>query len=99
MISKINILGVEYTVEEVEVVNKEEPRRGEVNLLTNTIKLDKEMPLSLKNQTLMHEILHAVFDLLGMDDLGNDESKVQAIAVAIHYIFSTQKVFEEKENE
>lgn len=98
MISKINILGVEYTVQEVEVVNKEEPRRGEVNLLTNIIKLDKEMPLSLKNQTLMHEILHAVFDLLGMDDLSNDESKVQAIAVAIYYIFSTQKIFEEKEN-
>ena len=73
MIKKINILGVEYTVLEVEVVNKEEPRKGEINFLTNEIRIDRQMPISLKEQVLMHEILHAVFELLGMEKLAMNE--------------------------
>lgn len=89
----INILGVTYTIAEVEVVNKAEPRKGEINFLTNEIKLDKNMPESLKNQVLMHEILHAVFDLLGLDELNEDENKVQSIATALHHVFTSQPTF------
>lgn len=57
MIEKIDILGVEYTVSEVDVVNKEELRKGEINFLTNEIRIDKGMPGTLKEQVLMHEML------------------------------------------
>ena len=90
---EINILGVVYTIEEVEVVNKSEPRRGEINFLTNEIRIDKSMTQSLKNQVLMHEILHAVFDLLGFSELAEDEEKVQSIATALHQILTTQTIF------
>ena len=93
MNKKLNILGVEFTVHEVPVVNKNEPRKGEINFLSNEIKIDATMPISLKNQTLMHEILHAVFDLLGYQDLAEDEEKVQGIATALHQIFTTQTIF------
>jgi hypothetical protein len=93
MDKKLNILGVEYTVQIVDVVSKDDPRRGEINYLTNVIKIDKEMPLSQKNHTLMHEILHALFDLLGLEDLRDDESKIQSIATGIHQLFSSQQVF------
>ena len=93
MISSVNILGVIYTVEEVDVGNKVEPRRGEINYLTNEIKIDKNMPLSLKKQVLMHEILHAVFDLLGLDELTENENLVQSIATALHQIFTAQSIF------
>ncbi|SCJ58689.1 Uncharacterised protein [uncultured Clostridium sp.] len=88
MIKQINILGVSYTIEEVDTVNKTNPRRGEINYLTNEIKIDKNMPASLKEQVLMHEILHAVFDLIGLDKLSEDEKKVQSIATALHHVFS-----------
>lgn len=93
MVRDINILGVIYTVEEVDTVNKTDPRRGEINYLTNEIKIDKNMPESLKGQVLMHEILHATFDLIGLDKLAEDEKKVQSIATALHQIFSTQSIF------
>ena len=93
MIKKINILGVEYTVLEVEVVNKEEPRKGEINFLTNEIRIDRQMPISLKEQVLMHEILHAVFELLGMEKLAMNERNVQSIATALHQVFATQIIF------
>ena len=90
---EINILGVTYTVEEVEVVNKAEPRKGEINFLTGEIKIDRNMPSSLKKQVLMHEILHATFDLLGLNELAEDEEKVQSIATALHQIFTSQTIF------
>ena len=90
---ELNILGVIYTVEEVEVVNKTEPRRGEINFLTNEIKIDKNMPTSLKEQVLMHEILHATFDLLGFSELAENEEKVQSIATALHQIITSQTIF------
>ncbi|MGC4018911.1 MAG: hypothetical protein QM793_06595 [Muricomes sp.] len=93
MPKEINILGVFYTVEEVDTVNKTNPRRGEINYLSNVIKIDKNMPNSLKEQVLMHEILHAVFDLLGLDKLAENEKKVQSIATALHQVFSTQSIF------
>ncbi len=93
MVNRINILGVMYTVEEVDPVNKTDPRRGEINFLTNEIKIDKNMPETLKGQVLMHEILHATFDLLGMDKLAEDEKKVQSIATALHQIFTAQTIF------
>lgn len=86
---KLNILGVIYMIKEVDTVNKTEPRRGEINYLTNEIRIDKNMPESLKEQVLMHEILHAVFDLLGLDELSEDEEKVQSIATALHHVFSS----------
>ena len=96
MIEKIDILGVEYTVSEVDVVNKEELRKGEINFLTNEIRIDKGMPSTLKEQVLMHEILHAVFELLGMEKLAMNERKVQSIATALHHVFATQDVFEKE---
>ena len=96
MIKKIDILGVEYTVSEVDVVNKEELRKGEINFLTNEIRIDKGLPDTLKEQVLMHEILHAVFELLGMENLAMNERKVQSIATALHYVFTTQDVFVHK---
>lgn len=89
----INILGVIYQVKEVDTVNKTNPRRGEINFLTNEIRIDRSMPESLKEQVLMHEILHAIFDLLGFEDLGEDEKMVQSIATALHHVFSTQIIF------
>jgi Zn-dependent peptidase ImmA (M78 family) len=94
----INLLGVEIAVKETDVVNKYEPRKGEYDYLTATITLDKNMTVSMKNNTLMHELLHAMFDLLGYDDLRDDEQKVQAIASALSELFQ-QEVFFKNDSE
>ena len=93
MIREIDILGVKYTVSEVDTVNKTTPRKGEIDFLKSEILIDSTMPKTLKEQVLMHEILHAVFDLLGFDELGDDESQVQALATALHQVFTAQNVF------
>lgn len=93
MIKEVNIMGVIYQVNEVDVVDKEELCRGKINYLTNEIRIDRGLVQSAKEQTLMHEILHAVFDLLGLDELNEDESKVQGIATALHQVFTSQAIY------
>lgn len=90
---EIDILGVKFSVIEVDVVDKYSPKKGEINYLTNEIKLDKEMPLTLRNQVLTHEILHAIFDLLGFEEFGADEKMVQCLATAIHQVFTANAIF------
>ena len=74
----IKILGLIYKITEVECVSKEELRKGEINFLTNEIRIDKNMPDDLKEQVLIHEVLHAIFDLLGY----------QGIASALHQVLT-----------
>lgn len=98
----IDILGVIFTVEEVEVVNKEEARKGQIDYLTNEIKIDKSMPQTLKEQVLMHEIMHAILDLLGFYELAQNENMVQSVATALHHVFKEQTIFsfrKDKEDE
>lgn len=95
MTKKINLLGVDITVNEVDVVCKEEPMRGMYDYLTTTIKLDKNMPVSMKNNVLIHELLHATFDFLGYDELRDDEQKVQAMATALNQLFQQDVFFKE----
>ena len=94
----INLLGVDISVKEVDVVCKEDPRKGEYNYLTGVIKLDQNMPTDMKNQVLMHELLHAMFDFLGLDELRDDEQKVQMIATGLHQLFTQNEAFYGKEN-
>ena len=80
-------------MKEVDVVNKFAPEKGEINFLTGEILIDKTMSAEIKNQTLMHEVLHGILDLLGYSELNEDEEKVQGIATALHQMFTTQSIF------
>lgn len=88
----IDILGIKYEVEEVECVSKEELRKGQINFLTNTILIDSTMTEQNKNITLIHEIIHGIAEALGMSDLCEDENRVQALATALYYVATHNKV-------
>lgn len=90
---QLNIMGVIFTIQEVDVVDKANPKKGEINYLTGEIKIDKNMPPTLKDQTLMHEIIHAICDLNGWYELGEDEEKVQGLATALHQVLAAQAIF------
>ena len=40
----------------------------------------------------MHEIIHAVCDLQGLYDIGEDENKVQSLATALHQVFKDNAI-------
>ena len=84
--NSIDILGIRYTVNEVECVSKDELKKGQINFLTNEILIDKTMTEQNKKITLIHEILHGITEALGMSDLCEDENRVKALATALYYV-------------
>lgn len=93
---KLNILGVEYTLLEVDYVSKYEPVRGQINHMTAEILVDRNLPEKMKTVTLLHEILHAICDLLGYDDLGEDEEKIKGLSTALHQVLTTHAIIGKK---
>ena len=92
MIRNINILGIDFSVNEVPVVNKNSPEKGEINYLKCQILIDESMPEDLKEQTLWHEILHAICDLTGNYEIGQNENAVQSIATALYCVLKTNDI-------
>ncbi|MCR5617884.1 MAG: hypothetical protein K6F83_06315 [Clostridiales bacterium] len=88
----IDILGQRYLIRYVDCVNKEEPRKGEINFLTHEIRIDCTMPKDLQEQTLLHEVIHAIGDLLGIEELINNEGTVQSLSSALYCTFKDQVV-------
>lgn len=83
----LNILGVSYEVVEVPIVSRDEFLKGKIDFTANTIYIDENLTREAKNQVLMHEIIHAICDLLGFYGINDDESRVQGLATAIHQLF------------
>ncbi len=86
---KINILGVPYQVEEVEHIPNTINTIGEIQFLEQKILLKKSLPKELKEQTLLHEIVHGIFQGIGEDELGSNERLVQSIATSLHQLFKS----------
>lgn len=88
----INILGVQYNVIEVPIVCRDEFRKGQIDYIKNEITIDKALPKESHDQVLMHEIIHAICDLQGLYDIGDDENKVQSLATALHQVFKDNAI-------
>lgn len=88
----IDILGVRFCVREVPVVDKIEPCKGKIDFLSCEILIDESMPEDLKAQTLLHEILHAVCDLTGNYEIGEDENAVQSLATGLYCVLKSNSI-------
>lgn len=93
MIKSVEILGITYSVEEVDVVDKTELCYGQINHFEQTIRIDKNLPMDKKEQTLLHEILHAVCENLGLLEISENEHAIQSISATLYCMFKTQTIF------
>ena len=83
---EISILHVEYKVIQVPVIDKGDGDGfilGNVNFTNNTIQIDQGLCDTLKLQTLIHEIMHAVFFQTGQSEAQNNEAVCQAAAAGL----------------
>lgn len=87
----VNILGIPYEIREVDVVDKYSPANGMIEYEKCLITIDKNLPLELKNRTLLHEIVHGIFYMIGYCEDAENEQKVQGIANALHLLMSSDE--------
>ncbi len=86
----ITILGIPYTIEEVDVVDKYNPYNGLILYNECCIRIDRDLPVEMKNRVLLHEIVHGIFNLLGYTEDAENEQKVQGLATALHLLLKSQ---------
>nr|DAK99896.1 MAG TPA: IrrE N-terminal-like domain [Caudoviricetes sp.]DAM53927.1 MAG TPA: IrrE N-terminal-like domain [Caudoviricetes sp.] len=90
---KIKILGQTYNIIEKDMKN-EEVIFGEIEYLTNTIIINKEMQEEKKKITLLHEVLHAIFSQLRLDEKINEsENLISSLAESLYMFLNENKNF------
>ncbi len=85
----VNIGGHRFSVELVDVVNKYQPRRGEIRHLEGRILIDSSMMESRREQSLLHEILHEIDQQCG---LGLEETDVGRLAEALYAVLVNNRL-------
>lgn len=91
---KVTILGLEYKVEEVEVVDMQEALWGKIDYENLSIRIDASLSDARKQQTLLHEVLHGILEELGYRKLNEDENAVQGIAAALYCILKSPTILD-----
>ena len=94
MITEFEIGGIKYTVEYVDDIDDKGLGRcyGALSLIKIANNWHgKKIPESVKEQTLCHEIIHAILDEMGRGDLSGSEEFVQGFACLLHQFQNTKK--------
>jgi hypothetical protein len=91
-IKKMKILATEYDVEEVEQIDKYTRLLGQIQYTEQKIKIDKNISEDMKQEVLIHEILHGILEKLGYTQLNDDEQKVQSIASTMYLVLKENKI-------
>ena len=91
-IKKMKILATEYDVEEVEQIDKYTRLLGQIQYTEQKIKIDKNISEDMKQEVLIHEILHGILEKLGYTQLNDGEQKVQSIASTMYLVLKENKI-------
>ncbi len=90
---KVTILGIPYQIEEVDrIKNQSDTVLGMILYTEQKIKIRASLPKELKEQTLIHEIIHGVLENLGEHDLNNNERLVQSLAATVYQIIQSNAI-------
>lgn len=90
-VGTVKICGIPYTVRECEnLLDADGVSFGQVEYLTGQILINSRATNDIKNETLCHEIVHAMLMSLGRNDMANDEMLVQQLGNAIYQTFTVK---------
>lgn len=80
----VNIAGIEYDVINVEGIYDRFSTLGMVNYAKSVIELDNDMSQTKKEQTFIHEVLHACFTESGFEK--QDEDMINRVSITLYQV-------------
>lgn len=84
----IKICGIPYEIIEKECIESSNGRcLGLITYDEGTIEIRKGQQPDYYRQTLIHEVVHGMLVMIGRNDLSEDETFVQSLALAISQTF------------
>lgn len=81
----IKILGLDYQVQPVQVISRDEFLLGRIDFVDQIIYVDANLQTDRRKVVLLHEILHGILEALGFNE-ASDEHLVQSLATALHQV-------------
>ena len=88
----VKVLSQEYVIKHVDVIDKDTTVLGMINHIENTIYIKNNLPPEKEKVTLIHEILHAIFEQLGFDDEHDNEHLIKSLSTAIYQVLHGNKI-------
>ena len=92
IVENIKILGEIFEVTEVDVIEEDFNILGQVNHTKNVIYLKSDLPDDKKKVTLIHEILHVIFEELGFVNEHDNEHLVKSLSESIYQVFTENQL-------
>lgn len=89
---KVNICGIEHEVIEKEDNFDIDCHFAQIDYKKAQIIVNKDMSDEIKEEAVIHEMVHGILIHLGYNDLSNDEQIVQSLANAIYQGFEIKEV-------
>lgn len=84
----VKICGIPYKIIEKECIESSNGRcLGLITYDEGTIEIRKGQQPDYYRQTLIHEVVHGMLVMIGRNDLSDDETFVQSLALAISQTF------------
>lgn len=94
---KVKICGIPYKIIEKECIESSNGRcLGLITYDEGTIEIRKGQQPDYYRQTLIHEVVHGMLVMIGRNDLSEDETFVQSLALAISQTFELKIEGDEK---
>lgn len=85
----IKIAGIDYDIEIVNEIDDDPSMMGACVYQKSVIKIKNGMSTDKKNQTLIHEMLHACLNEAGFDD--QDEDMVNRLGIVLYQVLKENK--------
>ena len=90
MTSMIKIAGIDYTVDEFET-DVDRNLMGRLAYDTAQIYIRKDLPLDKKLETVLHEVMHAVYMNAGLQQGDEEEKVVTALSSGVYQFLKDNK--------
>lgn len=95
MSKTVNICGIPHQIIEKDYLEGNGFLLGEIEYRSCTISMRKDQTPEMYRQTLIHEMVHGMLVMIGRNDLSEDETFVQTLALAISQTFDLKEEKEE----
>ncbi|WP_027725441.1 hypothetical protein [Tuberibacillus calidus] len=87
---KVKVAGIEYDIKEVNGLTDKFNLLGQINYNIGIIELDDGISECRKEQTLVHEILHACFKEAGYDE--HDEDMINRVGIVLYQVLKDNEL-------
>jgi IrrE N-terminal-like domain len=88
--SKVKVAGIDYEVHEVDGILERFNTLGQINYHKGIIELDSSLCQTRKEQTFVHELLHACFKEAGYDE--QDEEMIDRVSTVLYQVLKDNQL-------